>query len=67
MTLVQLANPMAYPGIGLSSVNGPTFSKTTTVTSAGQHLAYIMSAKEDMTISHLGFFPGTASGSPTID
>jgi hypothetical protein len=37
------------------------------MTSAGHYLAYVICAREDMTISHVGFRTGAAAGSPTVE
>lgn len=66
MTLVSLPSPIAYPGICGYTAGGPFLQTATTLTSAGHYLAYIFSAREDMTISHVGIRAGTSAGSPTL-
>lgn len=67
MTLVSLPSPIAWPGLIGLATNQPAFGGVTTVSSAGHYHAYIFCAKEDMTISHVSFRAGTATGSPTIE
>lgn len=67
MTLVSLPSPIAWPGICALATNSPAFGGITTVSSAGHYHAYIFCAKEDMTISHVSFRAGAATGSPTIE
>jgi len=67
MTLVSLPSPIFYPGIIGALAGNPSISTLATVSSAGQYASYIFAAKESMTISHVGFRAGTATGSPTIE
>lgn len=67
MALVGLGQPISWPG-NLSEVSGaPSLSTLATLDAAGEYTAFIFCAREAMTISHVGFKPGTATGSPTID
>jgi hypothetical protein len=66
MTLVSLPGPIAWPGI-CQPVGQPTLSTSATLDAAGEYVSYVFSAREDMTISHVGFRAGTATGSPTIE
>lgn len=68
MALVTLPSPILWPGILGQTSGGPTLSGTlVTVSSAGHYGAYVFCAKEDMTISHVGFRAGSAVGSPTAE
>lgn len=67
MTLVSLPSPMAFPGLVGALTGSPSLGTAATLTSAGHYMAWVFCAKEDMTISHVGFRAGTASGSPTIE
>jgi len=67
MTLVSLPSPIHWPGILGSSVGAPGVGASSSLTSAGHYSAYVFIAREDMTISHVGFRTGTATGSPTAD
>lgn len=67
MTLVSLPAPILYPG-NYPALYANTFQAAAgTVSAAGHYLAYVFSAKENMTISHVGFRAGTATGSPTVE
>lgn len=67
MTLVSLPSPIAWPGI-LGNVNGgPSLSNSATLSASGHYMAYAFVAKEDMTVSHVGFRAGTVANAPTID
>jgi len=65
MTLVTLPSPIAWPGISPNIGGGPTLATLATVDAAGEYVAYVFSAKENMVISHVAFRAGTATGSPT--
>lgn len=68
MTLITLKTPLLWP-----ASNGAVSSDTAftlsgdLVDAAGEYLAHIFQADEDMTISHVGWRNGTVSGSPTAD
>lgn len=66
-TLVTLPSPIFWPGLSsFSSSNAPSFSNTITVDAAGEYLAYVFTARENMVVSHVGFrLSAPASGSPT--
>lgn len=64
MTLVSLPAPILYPGLPTVTA-GPGFNNESTLDAAGEYIAYIFSAKEDMTVSHIGFSTSTVAGSPT--
>lgn len=67
MTLVSLPSPIAWPGIVGNTSSSPGLFTLATLSSAGHYLAYVFSAKEAMTISHVGFRAGTSTGSPTME
>lgn len=67
MTLITLQSPIVWPGIVNHTVTAPGLSNAVTLTTAGHYLAFITSAKEDMSITHVGFRAGTSAGSPTIE
>lgn len=68
MTLVSLPSPIYWPGnFGSTSGTPGITNGLVTVSAAGHYGAYVFCAKEDMTISHVGFRAGTAVGSPTIE
>lgn len=64
MALVSLPSPIFYPGFPMSS-SGPNPNSESTLTTAGHYIAYIMSAQQDMVVSHVGIKLGTVAGSPT--
>ena len=67
MTLVSLSAPIQWPGSVGSTVGAPAVGASSSLTSAGHYVAYIFVAREDMTVSHVGFRAGTATGSPTAE
>lgn len=67
MAPVTLKKPIAWPGNFERVSASPATSTIATVDAAGEYVAFIFCAREAMTISHVGFRPGLASGSPTID
>lgn len=68
MTLISLPSPIAWPGIIAGSTSGGPFLQTAiSVSAAGHYLAYVFCAREDMTISHVGFRAGASTVSPTIE
>lgn len=66
MTLASLPYPIPYPDI-LGEPQGGTISTLATLDAAGEYLAFVFSARENMTISHLGFLTSSVTGSPTAD
>jgi hypothetical protein len=66
MTLVSLPSPIVWPGITGNLTGAPGLFTTATVDAAGEYVSYAICAKESMTISHVGFRAGTATGSPNI-
>jgi hypothetical protein len=68
MTLVSLPGPIFWPGLTGSITNTPSIGNLTALTSAGSHYqAYVVCAREDMTISHVAFRVGSATGSNDFD
>jgi len=67
MTLVTLRKPFLWPGVTGKVTLQPSLGTTITLDGAGDHLSYVFAAREAMTITHIGFKPATATGSPTID
>lgn len=66
MTLVSLPSPIPYPGIMATPYGSPGAATVATLDAAGEYVAYVFSAKEDMTVTHVGFYGGTATGSPQL-
>jgi len=66
MTLVSLPSPIAFPGIVTSMAGSPSLATATTIDAAGEYFSYVFCAKESMTISHVSFRSGTATGSPEV-
>lgn len=58
---------MAFPNIAISPYGTPAIGTALNISNVAHYGAYIFSAREDMTVSHVGFYPGTATGSPTIE
>lgn len=67
MTLVSLPSPIAFPGLLISPSNTPNIGTVATLDASGEYVAYIFSAREDMTISHVGFLVGAVTNSPTME
>lgn len=67
MTLVSLPSPIAWPGNCGNVSTAPNTFTTATLSASGHYVAYVFSAKEDMTISHIGFRAGTVANSPTVE
>lgn len=66
-TLITLTSQVEWPGNIGNITNLPALGTTATLDAAGEYVAYVFVAREDMTISHVGFRSGTASGSPTME
>lgn len=66
MTLTTLTNPIAWPGLCFMP-GQPTLTTAATLDASGEYVSYVICAKENMTISHVGFRAGTATGSPTCE
>jgi hypothetical protein len=67
MTLVSLPSPIYWPGLCGLPTGSVAVGNASTLSSAGHYQSYIFCAKEDMTVSHVEFRAGTATGSPTIE
>lgn len=67
MALVSLNGLMRWPGLVSALVTPALATEQSVLDSAGEYLAYVFQAKEDMVISHVGFRPGAVAGSPTVD
>lgn len=69
-TLVTLPSPIQWPGL-LGNVNSGAPSITSTgagtLSASGNYVAYAFVAREDMTISHIGFRAGTVANAPTVE
>jgi len=65
MTLVSLPAPIAWPGIVGHFNTSPALGSPGTLDAAGEYIAYVLVAKENMVVSHVGFRVGNVSGSPT--
>lgn len=66
MALASLPGPMIFPGTTLGQAAQASASNLATI-ATGQYTSYIISAPQDMTISHVGFRCGAATGSPTAE
>lgn len=66
MSLVDVP-PFFFPGVMQGLTNIPSFATAATLDAAGEYIALIFQAKEDMVISHVGWRTGTVAGSPTCD
>lgn len=68
MTLQNInAANLWWPGFGLYNPNNPSLGARAILDAAGEYHAIIFVAREAMTISHVGWTNGAASGSPTVD
>lgn len=67
MTLVSINTERGWPGHCDGWAGVPAISNDITLDAAGESESYIAVAREAMTISHVGFRNGTATGSPTAE
>ncbi len=67
MTLQTLGEPIIWPGFARALTAAPSLANLTTLDAAGEYGGAVICAREAMTISHVGFRCGTATGSPTAD
>lgn len=67
MALISLGTSLPWPGLIEAPTGGISLGSAITMTAAGHYIAYIISAKEAMVVSHVGFRNSTATGSPTVD
>jgi hypothetical protein len=70
MALQTLPSPLFYPGMLKNSTAAPNSGNSSTIVNDGtpRYVAYVFSAKEAMTVSHVGIMHGTvtASGALTL-
>lgn len=62
MALVQLNRPFAWPGLVFNAPATPAVASAALLNGAGEYDAIILTAKEDMAITHVGFRINAASG-----
>jgi hypothetical protein len=67
MALQTLARPIFWPNITDKTGGARTLSSASTLDAAGEYVATVFRATENMTISHVIFRVNAASGSPTVD
>lgn len=67
MALQNLGAIIPWPNISLSFGTVVGLAGWATLDAAGEYGAVCIAAREDMTISHVGFRPGMVSGSGTVD
>lgn len=68
MALVSAKAFMAWPGYVSEYIQGSIgFATDQTLDAAGEYAAWVGFAEQDMTVSHVGFRCGTATGSPTVE
>jgi hypothetical protein len=67
MALQSLGAPTIWPPSHRVINASPTVSSLTTLDAAGEYSGVVICAREAMTISHVGFRPGTCTGAPTAD
>jgi hypothetical protein len=69
MTLqTVLGTGIFWPGnTPLSGGGQTTFTAATTIDASGEYSGFVICASEAMTISHVGWRPGTVAGSPTAE
>lgn len=65
MALQSIGGEIIWPGY--SAPSGSSLTTLTTLDGAGDLEGFVYTAKEDMTISHVGWRSGTATGSPTVE
>ncbi len=68
MTLQTLNFAAEYPGLLKSGAGAPVLSNMDAMTTSGTHNScVVLTANQDMVISHVGFKAQAATGSPTAD
>jgi hypothetical protein len=67
MALQSIGGIMHWPNMARIISAAPSTVALTTIDAAGEYDGVVIQAREAMTISHVAFRPGTASGSPTWD
>lgn len=65
-TLVQLPAPFPWPGVANHFNANPALGTALTITAVGHYLNYVFVAREDMTLSHVGFRAGAVSGTTPV-
>lgn len=65
MTLRDINGERSWPGYAYTA--GTSVGTNTTLDAAGEYDGFVMVAKEDMTISHVGWRSGVATGSPVVE
>ena len=66
MALASLNTALPWPNIFDANNGTPSLSSGQTLNGAGEHESVVICAREDMTISHVGFY-GTSTGSAEAD
>lgn len=66
-TLVNLPTPLYFPGLVGSYIGGLNFGTAATLDASGEYITYVVTARENMTLSHIGFRAGTVANAPTVD
>jgi hypothetical protein len=67
MAMQSLGNPILWPLAYRTITSTPTVPALVTLDAAGEYGGVVIMARQAMTISHVGFKPGTCTGSPTVD
>lgn len=65
MALQNINGERPWPGYAYTS--GTLIGTNTTLDASGEYDGFVMVAKEDMTISHVGWRSGVATNSPTVE
>lgn len=67
MTAISLRRPLLFPAFFQAIENNPATATDVTLDAAGEYVAYAFQATQDMTISHVVWRNGAATGSPTAE
>lgn len=68
MALQSLNHPIAWPDVTSHFPGGPSLSTgAETIDAAGEYVANVQYAREDMTVTHFGIKMRVATGSPIVD
>jgi len=65
-TLVTLPGPLAYPNIATHFNANPGMGTGGTLTATGHYIAYILTAREDMVVSHVAFRTNSVTGTTPV-
>jgi len=65
-TLVTLPGPIAYPNITTHFNANPGMGTAATLTATGHYLAYVLTAREDMVVSHVAFRTNSVTGTTPV-